>query len=93
MERFAFDDGIGGSGSYLLTSYGCFQRHNRSRDEQELTRNETRVRNFEIPNGAEREEQRTLNKLATVFSMGYKLRENESAEALIQRAVDDGREL
>ena len=84
-NRFAFDNEIGGSGSFLLTSHGCFQRHNKTREEQELTKKESRIRNFETYNRTEHEERGIQNKLARYFNQGYKLRPNESAEAFIAR--------
>lgn len=44
LERFEVEPT---TGSYLMTSHGCFQRHNRPRSEQEMTRQESRIRNFE----------------------------------------------
>jgi hypothetical protein len=88
-DRFEYDDNVGGSGARLLSTVGCFQRHNRTRDEQELTTKETKIRNFETFNREDRAEQRLQNKLVQYFNQGYKLRPDESAEAFIERVEAD----
>lgn len=90
-ERFAVADGIGESGSYKLTADGCYQRHNISRDEQMVTDRESQKRNWEFPNNAEREERSIQLNLFKSVSLGYKLRDDESAEDLISRAKEDER--
>lgn len=90
-ERFAIADGIGESGSYLLTADGCYQRHNLKRKDMYLTDKENRMRNWELTNNAEREERSIQHNLWKCFhQLGYKLLDNEGAEDLIQRAINDG---
>ena len=90
-DRFAVADGVGENGSFKLTADGCYQRHNISREEMQLTERENQIRNWECPNNAEREERSMQNQLWKCFNqLGYKLLENESAEALIERAKADG---
>ena len=66
---------------YKLTATGCMQRHNIPRDEMMNTKKENITRNFEYRNRAEREETYLLNKVATLFSMGYKLSAVDAARA------------
>ena len=42
-EKFAVDES---SGSYKLTAYGCFLRHNRKRSEQYVNKLESEIRSF-----------------------------------------------
>ena len=90
-ERFANDENTGVN---KLMSTGCMERFNVHRSEMMLTDKENRQRNFEYANRAEKEERRIQNMLFKCFNMyGYKLMDNEGAEELIQRAIEDGIEL
>lgn len=72
-ERTAVDDGIGGTGSYLLTSFGCFQRHSRSRAEERLTDVESYNRNFGFRSRAESDENTGFKLIEFLEGQGYKL--------------------
>ena len=75
-NKFAVDELTGRT---LLTTDGCFQRHNISRDEQMMTGKETN-RNY-----AEYEDQLIINYMA----QGYRLLDNETNEEFLLRCKED----
>lgn len=89
MNNFEHDDDIGGSNSYLLSSHGCFQRHNIKRKDMYLNDKENKLRNWELNNRSEREEKQLVIKAHSLFNKGYKLRPDESIETFIERCEEE----
>lgn len=81
-DRFAIDNKWK---AFKLTSYGCFQRHNTPRDEQNMDRQESRKRNFENISRCEWEERALMNDLSRFTSMGYKIGADEMVEEFVAR--------
>jgi hypothetical protein len=90
-DKFAEDTvvDVGGHNSFLLTSVGCFKRHDIERKEMYLTDQENKTRNFDYLNKAEREERQIQIDLQKLFALGYKLLLDESAEDFITRCKEE----
>lgn len=84
-DRFAEDSE---TGRIKLTSYGCNQRYDLTRDEMHLTNWENMRRDFAIWNNAEREERDIQNKLVKLIQRGFKFLDNESVEEFIVRCQE-----
>jgi len=89
-ERFEVDDEIGGTNAYLLSSHGCFQRHSRTRAEQYMSDDESRTRSLAYRSIAEWDDQRIINAVATLASMGIKdIKPTESMESFVLRHAEE----
>lgn len=76
-DKFAIDEW---NGNFKLTSWGCFQRHNKSRMEQNTTRTEDyNATVFSGSRGAMRSERRLLGRVAFLLSRGYRLRKDHQS--------------
>jgi hypothetical protein len=80
-DKFAIDEY---TGVRKLTAIGCFERHNRTREEMYMTKKESMIRNLETSNQAEREERIFTNYLAK----GYRPFEDEPIEEFITRCEE-----
>jgi hypothetical protein len=79
-SKFALNED---TGVRKLTSTGCMERTNLTRDEQYLTQSENMTRNWEHRNRAEREEQQLQNALVYLVNKGARPRENDNLEEFI----------
>ena len=84
-ERFAIDQKWHGM---KMTSHGCFQRHNKTRQEQDNTPQENRKRNMENISREEWAERRLVSDMARFISMGYVMGD-EHVDEFVERIKEE----
>lgn len=89
-DKFAYNPW---TGVRKLTATGCMGKFDLTREEMHLSEKESKIRNWEMRNRTEYEEDRMLCMLSNCFELGYKLLPNESAEQLIERVREDGMDI
>lgn len=80
-QRFEVDEK---SGAYLLTSDGCFKRHERtSRTEELMDRNTARIREFDYFRGDDWNEARIVECIRVLSKEGLQIGTTETVEEFI----------
>ena len=79
-QKFAQNDG---TGSYKLKADGCFMRHQRTRKEQYMTEQESKVRNLETRSSAEFDEMKIQDYLGQLMRKGVPLVEDTVEQYII----------
>jgi len=84
-NRFAIDQKWHGM---KMTSHGCFQRHNKTRQEMDNTKQENRKRNMENISREEWAERRLVSDMARFIEMGYVMG-NEHVDEFVARIKEE----
>jgi hypothetical protein len=84
-NRFAIDQQWHGM---KMTSHGCFQRHNKTRQEMDNTPQENKKRNLENISREEWSEMRMVSDMARFIDMGY-IVGNEHPDEFVQRCKEE----
>ena len=85
-EKFEIDDNIGGTDAYLLSSHGCFQRHNTPVNDQYLTMHETITKEMSYRSHEEWSDQRVINAVDQLHRMGiHDIGAEETLEHFVRR--------
>lgn len=77
------------NGSYKLTAIGCFDRHNITRDEQNMTQDESANKEMSGWNYSEYGERKSLEQMRTLISKGMVMFATETMEEFVQRGIDE----
>ena len=77
------------NGSYKLTASGCFDRHKTTRDEQNMTQNETNNKEMSGWNHSEYSERQNLEHMRKLIKLGMVMFATETMEEFVQRGIDE----
>ena len=78
------------NGSYKLTASGCFDRHNTTRDEQNMTQEETVNKERSGWNHSEYSERKNLEFMRLLIKFGEVMRPTETMEEFVERGLEEG---
>ena len=77
------------NGSYKLKADGCFERHNTTRDEQNMTQQETNKKEMSGWNHSEYSERQNLEHMRKLIKLGMVMGATETMEEFVQRGIDE----
>lgn len=92
MNRLEFEDKFevcDVTGAWLFTTTGCFNRHNRSRAQQELTLRESKIVSFDYYRSDDMQESILVSYVAELQSHNNIIKETETLEMYVLRHTDE----
>lgn len=86
-DKFAIDDGVNGTGSFVYKADACMKRHNISREEMNLTNAESQ-RYLSFHRGMDWEEHALQANVSELLAQGCRPKSDETLEHFVIRNIN-----